>query len=235
MQVRQQDSSVLHHSSQRNGSFTKHSQSIEFIRSIDKLLQKVLGIKYPTIISNVSLYKKSKEIKISTTIRQARWKLFGHILRRDRTIPANLAMNYYFSETREKGFRGRRIMTLPLTLVQDLHTLHTTTLLLQDHSYYKRLKMNDQKDLEILRLIAQDREEWRMLTRNIVEADLYSHHLSTGSRQLHRRRLLNLQSHLHLSTGTFLFPLFDLISPLQLKSRHLKRHHQKTKMKIIIQ
>ena len=51
-----------------------------------KQLKRVLNIKYPTIISNEKLYEISKEKPISQTMRAARWKLLGHILRRDQDI-----------------------------------------------------------------------------------------------------------------------------------------------------
>ena len=79
-----------------------------------KQLRKILGIKYPTRISNAKLYEKCKEISISITIVKARWRLFGHILRRDKDIPAYKAMQPYFDKSpTDKNFRGRERITLP--------------------------------------------------------------------------------------------------------------------------
>ena len=59
-----------------------------------KQLRKVLNIYYPTKISNKTLYKKCNE-PLSTHILESRWRLFGHILRRNEDIPANKAMQLY--------------------------------------------------------------------------------------------------------------------------------------------
>ena len=85
-----------------------------------KQLKRVLNIKYPTIISNEKLYETCKEKPISQTMRAARWKLFGHILRRDKEIPASKAMHAYYQDLGQKGFKGRRRITLPMVLNRDL-------------------------------------------------------------------------------------------------------------------
>ncbi|GFS02259.1 endonuclease-reverse transcriptase [Elysia marginata] len=84
-------------------------------------LRRILGIHYPTKITNQSLYKKCLETPLSLQILELRWRLFGHILRRDNSIPANLAMLYYFNENSYRG-RGRPTTTLPITK-EDLHKL----------------------------------------------------------------------------------------------------------------
>ena len=59
-------------------------------------------------------------------MREARWKLFGHILRRDQNIPANLSIKFYF-ENNKDGFRGKPRTTLPVVLQQDLERYYTNT------------------------------------------------------------------------------------------------------------
>ena len=71
-----------------------------------KQLRKVLNIYYPTKISNKTLYKKCIEKPLSTHILECRWRLFGHILRRNEEIPANKAMQLYFHRT-EKKIQGK--------------------------------------------------------------------------------------------------------------------------------
>ena len=63
-----------------------------------KQLKRVLGIKYPTRISNKALYQKTGEQPISSIMRKSRWELFGHIMRRDRKIPAHKAVELYFDQ-----------------------------------------------------------------------------------------------------------------------------------------
>ncbi|GFN94098.1 hypothetical protein PoB_002060400 [Plakobranchus ocellatus] len=70
---------------------------------------------------------------------EARWRLFGHAIRRDRNIPANKAMLFYFSEN--KRARGRPQTTLPITLNNDLKKLVAT-----------KLELTTQTDLDTLRL-----------------------------------------------------------------------------------
>ncbi|GFO40159.1 hypothetical protein PoB_006666400 [Plakobranchus ocellatus] len=52
---------------------------------------------------------------------EARWRLFGQVLRRDRNIPANKAMLFYFSDN--KRARGRPLKTLPITLNNEWNAL----------------------------------------------------------------------------------------------------------------
>ena len=120
-----------------------------------KHLRRVLGIHYPTKISNKSLYKKCKETPISTQILETRWRLFGHILRRNPEIPANKAMTFYFSGNTKRS-RGRPTTTLPVTINNDLKKLHDNT-----------LKLTSQTDLENLRNIAHNRREWIAFTTEI--------------------------------------------------------------------
>ena len=63
-----------------------------------KQLRRVLGIRYPTKNLNKSLYKKCGQSPISLEVLQARWWLFGHVLRREPSIPANKAMAFYFHD-----------------------------------------------------------------------------------------------------------------------------------------
>ena len=81
-----------------------------------------------------------------------------------------MVMKFYFLERSERGFRGRRITTLLLTLVHNLDILYATSSSLRDHSYYKRLKLNNEEDFEVLRSLTKDKVRWRKLTRRLVEA-----------------------------------------------------------------
>ncbi|GFR83830.1 hypothetical protein ElyMa_005984500 [Elysia marginata] len=80
-----------------------------------KQLKKVLNIKYPVKITNSSLYNKCNERPLSIFILESRWRLFGHILRRDSRIPPNQAMSGYFV-TEGSKFKGRPLTTLPVVL-----------------------------------------------------------------------------------------------------------------------
>ncbi|GFO50534.1 hypothetical protein PoB_007703900 [Plakobranchus ocellatus] len=87
---------------------------------------------------------------------EARWRLFGHVLRRDRNIPANKAMLFYFSDNKRARGRSRPQTTLPITLNNDLKKLVAT-----------KLELTTQTDLNTLRLIAEDRPKWNALVAEI--------------------------------------------------------------------
>ena len=76
-------------------------------------------------------------------------------------------MKYYFTTEGEKGFRGRRKTNLPITLTQDLNNIYNALPALWDHNYYCRLCLNNNEDLEVLRILAKDRREWRRLVDRI--------------------------------------------------------------------
>ncbi|GFR58493.1 Williams-Beuren syndrome chromosomal region 27 protein [Elysia marginata] len=123
-----------------------------------KQLKKVLNIKYPVKITNSSLYNKCNERPLSIFILDSRWRLFGHILRRDSQIPANQAMSGSFV-TEGSKFIGRPLTTLPVVLNRDLSRIINSN-----------LQLKSRHDLEHLRSIAQQRDEWTKLTARIREA-----------------------------------------------------------------
>ena len=82
-------------------------------------LRKILNIKYPVKITNSSLYEKCNECPLSITLLGNRWRLFGHILRRNSEVPAKKSMNSYFISHGSK-VRGRPLTTLPVVLNKDL-------------------------------------------------------------------------------------------------------------------
>ena len=89
---------------------------------------------------------------------QARWRLIGHVLRREPSIPANKAMAFYFHDNAKRA-RGKPITTLPMTLNEDLKILQN-----------RSLSLTSQKDLETLRKIAERRQEWITVTADIKKA-----------------------------------------------------------------
>ena len=121
-----------------------------------KQLRKVLNIYYSSKISNKKLYKKCNEKPLSTYILENRWRLFEHILRRNEEIPANKATQLYFHRT-EKRFRGRPTTTLTVIINKDLSQS-------QD-----KLSLKSTDDLKHLRSLAQDRDQWKSLTKQVVE------------------------------------------------------------------
>ena len=115
------------------------------------------------------MYKKTNEKPLSDTIRKARWKLFGHVLRRSQNIPANAAMKFYF-EFQGKGFRGRPRTTLPVALNKDLQVLQDYIKAKREYREYRKLRLERSEDLEQIGFMAQDRRKWEKLISIIQEA-----------------------------------------------------------------
>ena len=136
-------------------------------------LRKVIGVRYPTKIRNSKLYEICQTVPMSHTLLQTRWTLFGHILRRDESIPARKAMEFYFTRL-GKNFRGKARTTLPNTLANDLDILnaHTQNPHLKDHNYSKRITpaLRTLEDLRHLRSLAENRNQWKILISSILEA-----------------------------------------------------------------
>ena len=113
-----------------------------------KQLKKILNIRYPKKMTNKSFYRICQEKPLSLQILSARWSLFGHILRRDKDIPANKATRAYFIPNGNK-LRGRPKTTLPIVLNRDLS-------LIQD-----LMRLHSSKDLAEITELAQDSKCWR--------------------------------------------------------------------------
>ncbi|GFR98319.1 hypothetical protein ElyMa_001016200 [Elysia marginata] len=89
---------------------------------------------------------------------ESRWRLFRHIrnLRRDIDIPVNKAMQSYFNQM-TCTYRGRPTTALPVIINKVLSQA------------YPHMKLKTSNDLQTMRLLAQDRNKWRTLTRRITE------------------------------------------------------------------
>ena len=84
----------------------------------------VLNVKWPQIISNESLYEKTKVIKWSELCRKRRLKFFGKVNRMDKNIPVRKAMNYALEKYKRK--KGRPTTTWLSTIKDDLRKLDLT-------------------------------------------------------------------------------------------------------------
>ena len=134
----------------------KESNSLDAFHR--KQLRGIMGIKWEDKITNRELYKKTNCKPISELIKTARWRLFGHILRRDRDIPAQVAMEEYYNLT-EKKFPGKTPTNLISVINQDLKA--TTSSIDKDHTYCTKhvpTELASLADLDILRANALDRE-----------------------------------------------------------------------------
>eukprot|EP00112_Aurelia_sp_Birch-Aquarium-sp1_P010696 Seg2278.3 transcript_id=Seg2278.3/GoldUCD/mRNA.D3Y31 product="hypothetical protein" protein_id=Seg2278.3/GoldUCD/D3Y31 len=113
-------------------------------------------------IHNKQLYEKSREKPLSAKKKEARWRTFGHILRLPTSTPCQQSMNYSFEcPPKAKKFRGRKRITLPVLLDNDIVTAA---------KYHQRLQIRQfktRRDLNVLRHIANDDNGWKILTNLI--------------------------------------------------------------------
>ena len=115
---------------------------------------------------NKDVYKDSGEQPIRTEMTTMRWKALGHMLRLPSTAPCQLAMKYYFEKPCDaKKFSGRKRVTLPIKIDEDIATQVKENISLPGN--VKGFKTLD--DLLNLQKLAQDREAWRKLTKQIVD------------------------------------------------------------------
>ena len=131
------------------------------MRNIDtfhrRQLRIVIGVRYPQIITNADLYRRTGSQPVSALIRLARLKLLGHICRLPGEAPAQEAMSaYYVREGGEKRFRGRPPSTLPIVLAIELSRAN--------------ISLKSTQDLQTLRKSARDRKEWHAIIQKIVSS-----------------------------------------------------------------
>ncbi len=111
---------------------------------------------------NQRLYEESNENKLSDDMRNARWKALGHMLRLNREVPCQKAMDYYFEENEKcKKFSGRMRTTLPVKINEDIKIAHSKDNTIQIS------KFENSHDLKLMRETASDRKLWKELTSKI--------------------------------------------------------------------
>ncbi|GFR86036.1 endonuclease-reverse transcriptase [Elysia marginata] len=125
-------------------------------------LRTILYIKYPRVIKNNALYQKTGETPLSSTIPEARWRLFCHILRQAINTPPipNVAMTKYFKTEGSKQ-RGRPKTSIVTTLRRDLKS---------HNNGHWPTRLHSIKDLDHLHDIAQNRSHWKHLTTAIYRS-----------------------------------------------------------------
>ena len=103
--------------------------------------------------------------ELQPTIRNARWRMFGHALRMNDDTPAKHAMLHYFVE-RKSNFLGRPRTTLPTVISKDLELAAKQSAFQQtEHKLPKQLR--DLRDLKAMETLANDRQKWKLIVANI--------------------------------------------------------------------
>ena len=87
-----------------------------------KHLRQILKIFWPNVISNENLYKRCKVRPLTERIAEARWKMFGHVLRSGESTPAYLSFRFACLTCKDdyKGRRGAHRTNLFDVLIKDL-------------------------------------------------------------------------------------------------------------------
>ena len=116
---------------------------------VRKHLRTILNIKWPTgSITNRDLYQRCNTVPITERVRKARWTFFGHVLRMDDNCPPVLALRFAVtSGDFYCGRRGRPRINLLSTIQDDLKEFN--------------INLKSVEDLEMIRMIARNRSEWR--------------------------------------------------------------------------
>lgn len=123
-------------------------------------LRKVLGIYHPRKISNEALYARCNTQALRHTIRGARWRMLGHVLRMNEQVPAKFAMKHYFDPS-TNSYRGRPRTTLQVVLEKDLEVGANIR---ADHPLLGiPEQLRSREDLEQLERTAQTRPDWRRI------------------------------------------------------------------------
>ena len=112
-------------------------------------LRHILNYRWPNIISNVNLYKRCNDCKpLTARVEEARWRMFGHILRSAENTPAQTALSFALEgASMHKSRRGRHQINLFNVLKGDLDK--------------RGLLLKDIDDLFNLRILAKDRLLWK--------------------------------------------------------------------------
>ena len=113
-----------------------------------KHLRAIMNIRYPSIISNKTLYLRCNTRPLSERVQLARWKLLGHILRSPENSPAQSALCFVVEHVRTlPGRRGRHRINLFDVLKSDLKK--------------RDILLHDYTDILSLRILASDRKKWQ--------------------------------------------------------------------------
>ncbi|KAL5247848.1 hypothetical protein ACHWQZ_G019665 [Mnemiopsis leidyi] len=113
-----------------------------------KHLRAIMNVRYPSMISNKTLYLRCNTCPLSERVQLARWKLLGHVLRSPENSPAQSALCFVVNQvTILPGRRGRHRINLFDVLKSDLKN--------------RDISLNDYSDLLSLRMLASDRKKWQ--------------------------------------------------------------------------
>ena len=136
-------------------------------------LRRILGVRWPYVISNDNLYTRCCVEPLGLTIRRLRWNLFGHVLRLQRNTPAQVAMDFYCDVSAASKQPGRAETTLPVLLMNEYHTF-------KQHRKSSSYRQKPHVAIRELRKLASDRQGWTKLVRSVCEVNNNTREGSSG-------------------------------------------------------
>ena len=120
-----------------------------------KLLRRVLGLKWSDKVTNESLYKKYNLVPASIQVINARWRLFGHILRLNENTPERQAMISYFDDKKVHKGRSGNFCTI-------------ATILSDEYKAVLGTSIKTKKEYDKIVEVAKDRFKWKELVESIT-------------------------------------------------------------------
>ena len=115
-----------------------------------KHLRAILNVRWPSIMSNKTLYERCKTRPLSERVALARWKMLGHVLRSPENSPAQSALCFVVDHMKIlPGRRGRHRMNLFKAIRDDLLS--------------RGFNLNCYEDVLNMRELAGDKSNWRKL------------------------------------------------------------------------
>ena len=119
-------------------------------------LRSILGIRWPSTISNNQLYACCNSQPLSVTVQERRWRMLGHVLRMPQDTPAQLALHFAVEGSQiQKGGRGRHQTNLLDTIKSDLK--------------HHQIALKCVDDIKTVRALANDKATWRSMGKHLLQ------------------------------------------------------------------
>ena len=131
-----------------------------------KQLRSVIGVQWPRKVSNADLYERCGVRELEHTIRGARWREFGHIMRKADDNPAKYATKQYFNANRN-AWRGRPRTTIGTVLNNDLNRARLQHNIVQSPLWNLPAQLKTNADLNIIEELAANRDLWQSIVANM--------------------------------------------------------------------
>ena len=123
-------------------------------RAQRKMLRKVVGLTWKQKVTNENLYAMCGLKPASVQVVNARWRLYGHVLRMNEDVPARQAMALYFDGKEFKGRQG--------------NFCSIASVLSDDYKKAFGVSIKTKQEYESIILIAQDRERWKTVVEKVT-------------------------------------------------------------------